>query len=78
MAFASMLESLRVMVAPGTPLYRWQPRWWSSLLRGKPLGSVEKEAHYAEDVVVARLDELATQLQRLEQRLPSPSGERDG
>jgi voltage-gated potassium channel len=46
-------------------------------LVGQEAKAVEKEAHYAEDVVVARLDALAAQLQRLEQHLLSPSGESD-
>jgi hypothetical protein len=37
---------------------------------------VEREAHYAEDVVVARLDALAAQFERLERRLaPLSSGQ---
>src|SRR5450755_1785579 len=44
-------------------------------LVGKEAKAVEKEAHYAEDVVVARLDALASQLERLENRLLSPSAE---
>jgi voltage-gated potassium channel len=38
-------------------------------LVGKEAKAVEREAHYAEDVVVARLDALAAQFERLERRL---------
>jgi voltage-gated potassium channel len=44
-------------------------------LVGKEAKAVEKEAHYAEDVVVARLDALAVQIERLERRLGPPSTE---
>jgi voltage-gated potassium channel len=46
-------------------------------LVGKEANAVEKEAHYAEDVVVARLDALALQMERLEQRLLTPSTDRE-
>jgi voltage-gated potassium channel len=46
-------------------------------LVGKEAKAVEREAHYAEDVVVARLDALAAQLERLELRLLSPSSDVD-
>lgn len=40
-------------------------------LVGKEAKAAETEAHYAEDVVLARLDALASQMERLEQRLLS-------
>jgi voltage-gated potassium channel len=46
-------------------------------LVGKEAKAVEKEAHYAEDVVVARLDALAAQVGRLERGLLPSSADRD-
>jgi voltage-gated potassium channel len=46
-------------------------------LIGKEAKAVERETHYAEDVVLTRLDALAAQMDRLEHRLLSPSTEPD-
>jgi voltage-gated potassium channel len=46
-------------------------------LIGKEAKAVEKETHYAEDVVLARLDALAVQMERLEHRLLTPSTDPD-
>lgn len=42
-------------------------------LVGTEAKAVERETHYAEDLVVARLDALAAQLERIERRLPTVS-----
>jgi voltage-gated potassium channel len=46
-------------------------------LIGKEAKAVEKETHYAEDVVLARLDTLAAQIERPEHGLLSPSTDRE-